>query len=402
MASLNQTSFAYALKQLWVQSRVRDLTYKDNPLFAMMKKKTDAGGESIVLSTRYADPTGRSAAFATAQANKNPSAGKKFLLTRAKDYSLASVDNETVEASKSNEMALVKAMDSEIEGAFSQLVRSAAVKQYGSGSGRIGKIGSISTSTITLTEPNDITNFEVGQKIVLSTADGGGSLRNSGATLTIDGVDRDLGTIHTSVAVTTGIAAAAADDFIFVEGDYDAAMKGVQAWIPGTAPTSTAFFGVDRTADVTRLGGIRFNGSSYTIQEALIKASLRAFREGGMVDYAFFSVEDYGNLELELGSKKNYVDVEAAGIGFQGIKVNGAKRAITVLPDMNCPKGRAFLLQMNTWTLLSVGQVPHILDFDGNKFLREAAADAWEVRTAYYAQVGCDAPGYNVNLLLPS
>lgn len=36
-----------------------------------------------------------------------------------------------------------------------------------------------------------------------------------------------------------------------------------------------------------------------------------------------------------------------------------------------------------------------ILDLDGNKMLREAAADAYEVRCANFSQVGCTFPGAN-------
>jgi hypothetical protein len=407
---LNTTNFGYALKNLWPQSRMAEMTFKDNPLLAMLPKKEDAGGDVINVAVRYGDPQGRSAAFATAQANKGNQSGVKFALTRVSDYSLASIGNEVVEASKSNEQALLKAMDSEISGAYNSLVRSAAVKAYGSGSGKIGQIassGGISGATITLATAvtgevsSDITNFEKGMVIVLSSTDGGGSLRNSGATLTISGVDRETGIITCSANITTGIAAAANGDYIFVQGDYDAALKGLQAWLPSSV-TATTFFGIDRTVDATRLGGIRYSGTT-TIKDALTKASMRAGREGANLDYYFMSYDDWGNLELELGSQVQYVDVESeAGFGFRGIKVNGPKRPITVLPDMNCPRALAFGLQMNTWKLYSVGKVPHIIDLDGNKFLREASADAYEVRIAYYAQLGCESPGYNVRVALPT
>lgn len=403
-ATLDQTTFAYALKQLWVQSRIRDLTYKDHPFLAMVKKNTKAGGEYINLATRYANNQRRSATFATAQGNTSSQAGKKFQLTRASDYAIASVKYETVKASEGNDAALMKAMDSEIESAFASLVASAAASIFGSGSGKIGQIATagISSAVITLSDANDVVNFETGMKLVLSTANGGGALRSG--TVTVAGVDRDAGTVTCSANVTAGIAAAAAADYIFAEGDYDAKMKGLLAWLPTTAPSATTFFGVDRTADVTRLGGIRFDGSAYTITDALIKASRRAGREGASIDYAWFNFDDMANLELELGNKVQYVDVEAkeVGLGFRGIKVTGPKTSVIVIPDKDVPKSRAFLTQMDTWTLFSVGEVPFIQDLDGNKFLRESAADSLEARVAYYSQLGTDAPGFNVNLTLPT
>ena len=117
----------------------------------------------------------------------------------------------------------------------------------------------------------DVTNFEVGMEIVFSTADGGGSVKSG--SVTVNGVDRDTGilTVDAQTAIDGGTGSAS-DDFIFVEGDYDLKIKGLQAWLPNTTPSSSPFFGVDRTADATRLGGIRYDGSSQPIEEALVTA----------------------------------------------------------------------------------------------------------------------------------
>jgi hypothetical protein len=55
------------------------------------------------------NPQGRSVNFANAQANKTNTKIKDFVLTRVKDYALASIDNETLEASKGNANAFLEA-----------------------------------------------------------------------------------------------------------------------------------------------------------------------------------------------------------------------------------------------------------------------------------------------------
>ncbi len=80
--------------------------------------------------------------------------------------------------------------------------------------------------------------------------------------------------------------------------------------------------------------------------------------------------------------------------------INGPRGPIKIVPDQNCPSDTAFMLQMDVWKLYSLGKAPKILDTDGLKMLREAASDAVEVRIGYYAQLGCRAPGFNVNLKL--
>lgn len=399
--SLDLTSFAAALKQHYTPDRVENMVYKDNPLLALMTKYEQFGGENLKLPIKYGIPQGRSAVFATAQSNKTNTQLKSFLLTRDKDYSLASIDNETIEASKGNANAFMEAATLEIDGAIESATRSLAIAMYGSGSGSIGKsAGLITSTTLTLVDSEDVTNFEVGMELVASTADGGGSVKSG--SVTVNGVNRDTGvlTIDAASAIDSGTGIAA-NDFIFVEGDYDAKIKGLRAWIPDSAPGATAFFGVDRTADITRLAGVRYDGSSEPIEEALISAASRVAREGGKPDCCFLSYAKFADLEKALGSKVQYIDAHAnAEIGFRGILIHGPRGPIKVMPDQNAPGDRAFMLSMQYWKLYSLGKAPKILDSDGLKFLRESAADAVEVRVGYYAQMGCRAPGFNANVQL--
>ena len=398
--SLDLTSFQPVLKQHYTNDRVENMVYKDNPLLAMLAKYEQFGGENLKLPIKFGIPQGRSATFSTAQANKTNSQYKAFLLTRSKDYSLASIDNETIDASKGNSNAFLEAATTEIDGAIEACTRSLAIDLYGNGSGSRGQVTASSTGTsIQLIDIEDVTNFEVGMELVFSVAEGGGVVK-SGA-VTVVGVDRGIGSLEvdamTAIDGGTGVAA---NDFIFAEGDYDLKIKGLRAWLPDNAPTAgDNFFGVDRSSDKTRLAGIRFDGSALPIEEALVDAAARVAREGGRPDYCFMSYTKFAELEKALGAKVQYVDKHInPEIGFRGIKIHGPRGPITVIPDQNCPQDKAFMLSMSYWKLYSLGKCPKILDSDGLKMLRESNSDAVEVRVGYYAQLGCRAPGFNVNV----
>jgi len=397
--ALDLTSFAAALKQHYLPERVENLVYMDNPLFAMMPKYESFGGDVLKLPIHYGNPQGRSATFSNAQANKTSSKLKAFLLTRNKDYSLASIDNETIEASKGNANAFMEAATTEIDGAIHSITRSLAISMYGTGSGSIGKIGAIGGAgnvEITLANAEDVTNFEVGMKLQFDAVDGGGV--PNATTLDVVGVDRDNGivTVNGDAAVASAVS-----EFIFIDGDYDLKIKGIRAWIPDVAPVAgDNFFGVDRSVDVTRLSGIRYDGSALPIEEALIDAASRVAREGGKPDYCFLSYQKFANLEKALGSKVQYVDHKVGEIGFRGILIHGPRGPIRVIADQNCPSDRAFMLSMQYWKLNSLGKCPKILDSDGLKMLRESNADAVEVRVGYYAQLSCKNPSANANIFL--
>ena len=391
--ALNMTTFAAALKQHYTDEKIENMVYKDNPFLAMIAKYEDFGGENLKLPVKYGLPMGRSATFADAVSNKSASQLKAFLLTRKADYAIASIANETIEASKGNANAFIEAATFEIDGAIEAATRSLAISLYGDGSGQIGVVGSLATTTasndtVTLATIQDITNFEVGMQLNFGTAT---------ANKEISTINRDTGVI-----LLTGASGATTTEAIYVDGDKDNKLTGLGGWLPSSAPGSTdSFFGVNRSSDATRLGGIRFDGSSLPIEEALIGAAARVAREGGKPDVCFINYNNFADLEKALGSKVSYVDVKVnPEIGFRGIMVHGPRGPIKVVPDQNCPNGVAYLLQMDVWKLYSLGKAPKILDSDGLKFLRESTADAVEARVGYYAQLGCRAPGFNVRVAL--
>ena len=391
--ALNMTTFAAALKQHYTDEKIENMVYKDNPFLAMIAKYEDFGGENLKLPVKYGLPMGRSATFADAVSNKSASQLKAFLLTRKADYAIASIANETIEASKGNANAFIEAATFEIDGAIEAATRSLAISLYGDGSGQIGVVGSLATTTasndtVTLATIQDITNFEVGMQLNFGTAT---------ANKEISTINRDTGVILVNAA-----SGATTTEAIYVDGDKDGKVSGLSAWLPSSAPASTdSFFGVNRSSDATRLGGIRFDGSSLPLEEALIGAASRVAREGGKPDVCFMNYSNFADLEKALGSKVSYVDVKASPeIGFRGILIHGPRGPIKVIPDQNCPKNVAFMLQMDVWKLYSLGKAPKILDSDGLKFLRDSSADSVEVRVGYYAQLGCRGPGYNVRIAL--
>jgi hypothetical protein len=392
----NLTNLAALYKTLYPQGVPYDETYKDFPFLSMMKRNEGFYGDSMKVPVKYGNNTGRSSTFSNAQANQSSTKNIAFFVTRAKDYSIANIDHETMEASETNPGAFVKTFQHEVEGAMGAAVSSEAQSLAGDGSGIIGAFAGsvvVGTAVALLSDIEQVVNFEVGQTVELSS---GGVLR--AGSLLIAGIDRGAGIITFSGNITAGVAAAAAGDSINIQGDFNLKPKGFTAWIPNSAPSATPFFGVDRTPDITRLSGIREDLSALPIEEALVKALKLLSREGSKADYAFLNYEKFAELENSLGSKVQYVDVESPiGIGFRGIKVFSGKMPVTVLADQTVPSNKLWIAQMNTWELASLKKSIRILDQDGNKALRLATEDAEQIRIGGYKQFVCYAPGWNGN-----
>lgn len=389
-----------ALKELYDDQKIANLVYKNNPFLAMVPKMEEFGGKYMPIPLIINTSQGRSATFSNAQGNQTAATVESFALTRASNYSIAQIDNQTMLASKTDKMAFINGATVVIDGAIRALTNSLATQLFRDGSGTIGTIGTITGLTpgvITLTNATDIVNFEV--NMTLRAFDTAGVDR--GTTGAVIAVNRSTGviTVATSIGGTAANPAGwVATDRLVVQGDWSLALKGLAAWIPTTAPTTgDSFFGVDRSVDPTRLGGVRFNGSSESIEEAVIDASLLVAREGGMPDVCIMNFASYAALEKSLGAKAQYISFDGpAKLYYPGILINGAAGQIKVFPDRSCPAKTAYLLQMDTWKLYSLGPAPHIAKYaDGLEMLRVYNSDAAELRVVSYANLGCNAPGFN-------
>ena len=401
---LDLSAMNAALKELYDGQVVENLVYSDNPFLAMVKKNTDFGGKYKPIPIINGVSQGRSATFANAQANQSAVQIQSFLLTRASDYSIATIDNQTMLASRTDKMAFLEGSKIVIDGAIRSCTNSLASALFRSGTGSIGRISSISTGVITLATSSDVVQFEMNQVLQANSTDGGSSPRS--ALGYVVAVSRSAGTV--TVATSLGGAAASpsgwtSNDYLLVQGDNNAKIKGLDAWVPSSAPSSSdSFFGVNRSVDTVRLAGYPYDGSSQSIEEALIDSSSVLAREGGKPNVFVTNFTSYSALEKALGSKVTYVDMKAnAEIAFRGVLVNGANSMIKVFPDRYCKATAGWLLQMDTWALECLGDAPQILRYgDGLEMLRVYNSDAGEVRVGYYAQLRSNAPGWNAQVTL--
>jgi len=403
------TALNAALKELYSGQAVENLVYSDNPFLAMVPKFTEFTGKYYPQPIITGTPAGRSATFASAQLYQSQIKVDSFLLTRVSDYAIATITNEAMQASKGDKGAFLEGMKSAVDGAFRAATLSLSSGLFRNGKGSLAQ-GTFTTATnlVTLANPADIVQFEINMALQAASTDGGASTTGDTTIGYVIALDRSAGTFQVSTSLGGANATPAgwtnATSYYFrVAGDRNLKISGLDAWLPKTAPTATAFFGVDRSLDTVRLGGVRYDGSAQNPEEALIDASQLIAREGGKPDIAIVNYATFGSLEKSLGAKVQYVDAKSpANIAFRGILVNGANSTIKVFPDRSQLPATAHLLTLDTWKLRSLGEAPQILRYaDGIDALRVTNADAIEARIGYYAQLGCSAPGWSGVVSMP-
>lgn len=401
--ALSVSDAAGVLKQRYPARKVQFIGYKNNPLLALIPKDPTFTGSVYDCPVWYGGNQGGSHTFAKAQANKTGGLYGKFLLTRISDYALTSVGTEAVLASMDDVGSFLKLSTSEIDNCIRMSSLNLNEELYRNGGGARGQVGSVSTTTLTLKNINDVVNFEVGMKLVSASTDGTSGSVDTNA-FVVTGVDYNLGKLTAGSTWTTG-GGFANDTYIFREGDFGAAISGLGAWLPSSAPSSSLFFGQDRSTN-SRLWGVIYDGSNEPIDEALQSADIQVSREGGVLSHIMMNHLDFGNLRKSLGSKVIYdkaASPDMASISFRSIVLSGAGGDVQVVPDRHCPQGVAFGLQMDTWVLASLGPCPRFLAAMGqDETIWDYNADSVEFRSGYYAQLGCYAPHYNVRIALPT
>jgi len=335
------------------------------------------------------------------------------------DYQLVTITNLLMEQTKTNAGAFVDAAKLQMDGGFRNLTNNIAFELFGSGTATRGTTTAASTqvgvtvggTVLPLSNANQIVAFEVGMTLVASATDGGAPSTDY---ISITGVNRATGVITGTASASTlsgnwAIGTGAA--YLTVMGDLPSAgasntgsylaLSGLAAWFPVASPSSVDnFWGVNRSADPTRLGGLRYNAQSYTIEEGLTNALAFGNREGAKFDLCVMDFASYAALVNSLGAKVQYVQVkhDEVEVAFEGITFQSAYGRITVLADRSCPPQTAYCLTMNTLKLRSLGKVPHILTYgmEGLEGLRVGNADALEIRIGYYGNLICSAPGWNM------
>jgi len=419
----NSSNQIAALKELYTDDKeyMKDLVYKENPFLALVPKNESAdgfAGKYIPVPLEYGTPQGRAHTFSNAQSQQTATALVSFFVYVISDYQLVTITNLLMEQTKSNAGAFVDAAKLQVDGGFRNLTNNIAFELFGDGTATRGISSSSSTQATTtvggtvlpLTNAQQIVAFEVGMLLVASSSAGGAP---SSDTVLITAVDRANGIVYGTASASTlssNWAIGSGSAYLSVSGDIPStgasstssfqALSGLAAWIPVTTPSgSDSFWGVNRSADPTRLAGLRYNAQSLTIEEGITNALAFLNREGGKPDLCVMDFASYAALVNALGAKVQYVQVnhDEVEVAFEGITFQSAYGRVTVLADRSCPPQTAYLLTMSTWKLRSLGKVPHILTYgmEGLEGLRTGSADALEIRIGYYGNLICSAPGWN-------
>lgn len=413
MAS-NLTQFDAFLKENYTTEKINDLTKKDRPLYGRVSKEEDQGGKRYIHPFIFANPQGLSATLANAQTASTQASGNgniqgKDWICNWGDYSgSVLIGDKVIKASRSNVGSFLRDQTIEIDGLYNAFGDTMSTYLYGDGGQTLGS-GTISTGVITLTNADDVVNFEVGQ-ILLPSANSGASsgdviIASAGNGFVV-AVNRNNGTV--TVSATSGGSAGTPANwtgtmFFFRLGDFGGSgstriLLGLGAWIPVSDPSATVFEGVNRTLDVTRMGGVRMTAAEITgltLEQRLkrLVTRMRGRNFGPGPNAIYLNPEKWQNLADSLESRGNREIGSDAEFGYEKISFKAGGKSCDVFADPFCPIGSAFATH-DSIKLAAVGKIPEVVNGDGLDMLRAAGSNDFEYRIVAYPAFVVPAPGY--------
>lgn len=398
---------AAILKVRYPDGKLPAALYKNFKYTASVGKREDFTGKSRVIAIQNENPQGSSADFPTAQGSLKQGVYNSFEVTRSEHFGLARIKGQTLKAAEGDEGALVDLWKNETEGISRVELMNHEVYSFGNGSAALGQLngGVVSGTSVTLLVASDVAKFALGMRLqAVSDATLSPTLRSGGATVTITGIDRNLGVLTIAAAWNATIGAIGVSDYLVRAGDAavggtNTVIIGMDGLIVGGA-TPGILYGLQRNVDPVRLSGQTFAAANIPLEEACQEMSALVAQQGTESPKTLWChIRDAANMRKALGSKVTYPRTTMAGtmagVGFTGFEIEGDDGTITVMTSPFIDRNKAFLIDRDSFKLDSAGPAPHLQNYDKADFLRVAGDDAMEVRFASYVAhytnnpVGC-------------
>lgn len=385
-----ETTLSAFLERVYPQDVVTDELYQECTALAIANKVDFAGTHYVIDVKISGQGVSASADYSIANTNRTSSEGKQFLVTESDLFASGGINNKTILKLATSKNDFKRALDKEMESCKTAYVRHIAAAFYGEKVGAIGRISSIDgAGLITLTTTGDHKYFAKGQTLRASSDPAAGS-PDRAASGTVESVDHTTGKVQLSAAP----ALWAANDYLYVSGNFKAMPQGFFLWAPQTVSPGDSFYSVDRTAARFELAGSYFSDASGAATDEVIEDAIAFAQDlGADVDTMLINIVRWNALAKSL-KDRSMLNLGTVGspdrpnIGFKSIQFMGPKgKPVDVLPDAFCPYAKSPLFRRADLTVPYIGksqgkQLPHYNDFDGLKVRRSRSVEnvtEWEL-----------------------
>lgn len=384
------------VRELWPDESLIEEIIDEEPLLGMCAKETDWGYGVVHHPLGWGANQGIGRTAADAKRLKSTASEAEFQISTREMFAFLSLEGKllrTFEYTKKKAL-LVDPVKREGEATIDRMKRRFSKAIHGNGVGVIGRIATtstVNTATITLSDGNDLKNFEKGTTVQFeSTGATGGTLRDAGAELEVSSIGTfDSPTVTFTATANVGVPSIAAGDRIYFTGTYDDDfIVGLDGFLPLHTGSPGTLLTCNRNVNPEFLAGRCFSGANLSVYQRIKKAARIAVDAGEKPDVYLLSTRNFEKLEFEQDNKLQYIKAPAADVGkyklgveYGGVVVQGPRGPIKVMPSHWMPDDVERCGRLDTIVMGSIGPLVHWDMGNGPGDLRtEDATDNRELR----------------------
>lgn len=360
--------------------------------YDMVAKMDDFDGANLTFPFNYNLPVGVSPSFSLAQASPSASGFDNWVMTTRKTlYGFLTIDAQAMKAARKDIGAFLRVRQKETNEILSYMKMVLGGHGFwGDGAGDMARVVSKSgTDPVTsfVVAQIDVIKFHLNQRLVFNATRTGSAGGIKASVYKVTALNRQTGSITVSRITGSGAGTdPAANDYVYLEGAYDAMPLGVSAFIPasdpGTGGVPATLLGMTRTDDPVMKAGWRgtWQGSIEESAKYLVSQMGQYFDRFNsalwLSDYNWFRLEQ----ELTAQGRK-VIDARATQVfGSPALALLTPGGEIPVVADSYLDNSTAFILDMSAIEVHHLDQLIHIVDDDGLGLVRQAADDGVEIR----------------------
>ena len=295
-------------------------------------------------------------------------------------------------ALRGNAYAFGSLIETEVDGMQDEFYTRRGFQLYRDSFGNRGQISNIAGNILTLADPLDVVNLQVGMPLNASTNAKGTGPRVGTMNVVSADIDNGLVTVDNAGA----IAGLAINDFLFVSTEINQlALEGLALSTPLVSPTAgDSFRGLDRSVDVARLAGSRLTSSTATgtLEQNIIKLIAKIRIVGGKCNFAAMNSDRAQEVRTRLGAKVRFDPGGDATYGFNSFMFDAPGGPIKVIDDPDAPSTACWVGNSASQKLPTLDALVRIDESDGNWAYKKPSNDQIGVRIRSVAQYLQDEP----------
>ena len=406
--SIASTPAYKLLPDLWSRDKIWEAILGQGAGLGILPKDTTFSEKKRYVPVGYGAPQGFGTTYGGAKFAKSPGQAVEWEITHKHFYGLFGTDGFLGRQSKYGQGKAVlvdpTVRDSKLLMNAGKRILSQGL--YSNGGGALGVSSAIAGQRITFSSARAIRGLERNMLLTSSTTDGTSGAENAGYVTVAAVGNEDFPYVDVAEAsVLAGIPGAIAGDYFFRRDTFGNMMSGFPAWLPAWTSGSLpgTFKGVPRNNFPERLAGTYLDCRTFSPRQALQQACIRSGGGEGEPTHYICSPNRWAALQTELLSANMMMMTKAPaapvgkvnfGIEYDAMTYMGPRGKVMVLMDSECRDEDSWLIQADTWSLMSMSDLLH-WEYENRQ---EDGADAKEAMLVGDYELCCSNPFPNVRL----